>query len=102
MPRRSPINPEGYYHVSTRGNFGQPLYQAWNEHELYLELYEKYAKKFDWTTLGWVLLWNHHHFLIKLKSGGLSEGMRAINHGFARRMNAVYGRTGKGHLVRHC
>jgi hypothetical protein len=27
--------------------------------------------------------------------------MRLINHGFSRRLNAAYGRTGKGHLVRH-
>ena len=27
--------------------------------------------------------------------------MRRINHGFSRRINAAYGRTGKGHLVRH-
>src|SRR5689334_7965734 len=27
--------------------------------------------------------------------------MRRINHGFSRRINAAYGRTGQGHLVRH-
>jgi REP element-mobilizing transposase RayT len=101
VPRRPPLNPTGYYHVSTRGNFGEPLFRTTGEHELYLELYERYARKFGWTTLAWTLIWNHHHFVIKLGDDGLSEGMRAINHGFARRMNAVYGRTGKGHLVRH-
>jgi putative transposase len=54
-----------------------------------------------WTTLAWTLIWNHHHFLIKLSDDGLSEGMRRINHGFSRRINAAYGRTGTGHLVRH-
>lgn len=54
-----------------------------------------------WTTLAWTLIWNHHHFLIKLSEDGLSEGMRRINHGFSRRINAAYGRTGEGHLVRH-
>ncbi|HEY6961049.1 MAG TPA: transposase [Gaiellaceae bacterium] len=101
MPRRAPFDPTGHYHVSTRGNFGEPLFRNDGEHELYLELYEKYAAKFGWETLDWCLMWNHHHFLVKLAGDGLSEGMRAINHGFARRMNAVYGRTGKGHLVRH-
>lgn len=101
VPRRPPINPEGYYHVSSRGSFGQPLFQAPAEYELYLSLYERSAKKFGWKTLAWVLLWNHHHFLIKLTAGGLSEGMRVANHGFSRRINALYGRTGTGHLVRH-
>lgn len=102
MPRRGPIDPHGYYHVSTRGNFGAPLYQTVGEHELYLELYAKYAAQLGWDTLAWALMWNHNHFLVKLHDGGLSEGMRAINHGFARRLNSAYGRTGKGHLVRHC
>ena len=101
MPRRPPFNPTGYYHVGTRGNFGEPLFRTPGEHELYLELYERYARKFNWMTLAWTLIWNHHHFVIKLSDDGLSEGMRAINHGFSRRMNAAYGRTGKGHLVRH-
>lgn len=101
MPRRPPFNPNGYYHVSTRGNFGEPLFRTPGEHELYLELYERYARKFGWTTLAWTLMWNHHHFVIRLTGDGLSEGMRAINHGFSRRINAAYGRTGKGHLVRH-
>ena len=101
MPLRAPINPTGHYHVSTSGNFGQPLFQSPGEHELYLELFTRYAKKFGWSTLAWTLIWNHHHFLIKLSDDGLSEGMRRINHGFSRRINASYGRTGKGHLVRH-
>ena len=101
MPRRAPIDDTGIYHVGTRGNFGQPLFSNPSEHELYLELYARSAAKFGWTTLAWTLLWNHHHFLIKLTRGGLSEGMRVLNHGFSRRINAAYGRTGEGHLVRH-
>jgi REP element-mobilizing transposase RayT len=101
VPRRAPFNPTGYYHLSTRGNFGEPLFRTPGEHELYLELYERSARKFGWTTFAWTLIWNHHHFVVRLSEDGLSEGMRTINHGFSRRMNAVYGRTGKGHLVRH-
>jgi putative transposase len=101
MPRRAPIDPQGCYHVSTRGNFGMPLFTTPGEHELYLELYAIQAAKFRWVTLAWTLIWNHHHFVIQLTQGGLTEGMRALNHGFARRMNAGYGRTGTGHLVHH-
>jgi len=101
MPRRAPFDPTGTYHVGTRGNFGIPLFTTPGEHELYLELYERYATKFGWRTFAWALIWNHVHFLIQLTDGGLTEGMRAINHGFARRINAAYGRTGKGHVVRH-
>lgn len=102
MPRRAPINPEGYYHVSTSGNFGQPMFQTRGEHQLYLDLYAKSARKFGFRTLAYALIWNHNHFVIKLTDDGLSEGMRRVNHGFARRLNAIYGRTNRGHMVRHC
>jgi putative transposase len=101
VPRRAPIDPHGIYHVGSRGNFGEPLFRTPGEHELFLELYERYSAKFGLRTLAWCLLWNHHHFLVQLTDGGLSEAMQLIHHGFSRRMNAVYGRTGKGHLVRH-
>ncbi len=101
MPRRAPIDPHGIYHVGSRGSFGEPLFRSRGEHELFLELYTRYSAKFGWRTLAWCLLWNHYHFLIELTEGGLSTGMQRINHSFSRRMNAAYGRTGKGHLVRH-
>jgi putative transposase len=102
MPYRTPpIEPDGIYHVGSRGNFGRPLFLSPGEHELFLELYEKYSAKFRWRTLAWCLLFNHYHFLIELTDGGLSEGMRRINHAFSRRTNAAHGRTGQGHLVRH-
>jgi len=79
-----------------------PLFTTPEEHELYLGLYERHAVAQGWLTLAWCLIWNHYHFVIQLTDDGLSEGMRAINHGFSRRINAIHKRTGKGHAVRHC
>jgi REP element-mobilizing transposase RayT len=87
--------------VTSRGNFGRPLFETPQAHELYLTLYGRTAAELGWITLAWTLLWNHHHFLIKLTDGGLSEGMRVINHCFSRRVNAMTGRTGTGHLFKH-
>ena len=101
VPRRPPIDPQGYYHVTSRGNFGQPLFETPEQHELYLFLYGRTAVKLGWITLAWTLLWNHHHFLIKLTDGHLSEGMAVINRCFSRRINELTGKTGTGHLVRH-
>lgn len=44
---------------------------------------------------------NHHHFVIELTQGGLSEGMRELHGGYSRRIHAAYGQTRKGHLFRH-
>ena len=101
VARRPPVDPQGYYHVTTRGNFGAPLFETPEQHELYLFLYGRTAIQLGWITLAWTLLWNHHHFLVKLTDGRLSEGMRVINSSFSRRINYGKGRTGAGHLVRH-
>jgi REP element-mobilizing transposase RayT len=101
MPPRPPIDPEGAYHVGTRGVYGQPLFRSPTEYELFLSLYTRVARKYGWITLEWVLMVNHHHFVLKLTDGGLSDGMRELHGGFSRRIHAIYGLTNQGHLVRH-
>jgi hypothetical protein len=44
---------------------------------------------------------NHHHFVIELSDGGLSEGMRELHGWYSRLIHAEYDVTGQGHLVRH-
>jgi len=59
------------------------------------------ARKYRWATIAWALMMNHHHFVVRLSEGGLSEGMRELHGGYSRWLNAIQGETGKGHLVRH-
>src|SRR6266536_1838330 len=103
MARRNPpIDPTGYYHLSTRGVYGRPMFRDDADHELFLRLYGRTALKHRWVTLAWALIWNHHHFIVKLTDGGLSNGVRALHSNFSRRMHGKYGGTREGHLVRHC
>lgn len=101
MPHRHPIDPHGIYHVGSRGTYGRPLFRTRGEHELFLELYARVARKYHWRTLAWALMKNHHHFVIELTQSGLSEGMRELHGGYSRRIHAAYGQTRKGHLFRH-
>jgi len=101
MPPRPPIDPQGTYHVGSRGCYGQPLFRTPEEHELFLLLYARSARKYGWITLEWVLMHNHHHFVIRLTDGGLSKGVQELHGSFSRRIHAIYGLTGQGHLVRH-
>jgi putative transposase len=100
--RKTPINDVGYYHIGTRGSYGRPLYRDDSEHELFLGRYGMTAAKYGWKTLAWALMWNHHHFLVRLVDGGLSDGMRSLHSNFSRSMNEKYGLTNQGHLVRQC
>jgi putative transposase len=87
--------------VGSRGSYGQLLFRTSDQYELFLRLYARSAAKYKWETLTWVLMPNHHHFIIKLTEGGLSEGVRELHGSFSRRIHAMYGMTGQGHLVRH-
>jgi hypothetical protein len=64
-------------------------------------MYARVARKYRWATLAWALMKNHHHFVIRLTEGGLSEGMREVHGGYSRWIHATYDQTRKGHLVRH-
>lgn len=101
MPPHPPIDPQGIYHVGSRGTYGRALFRNDDQHELFLSLYERSAEKYGWQTLAWVLMKNHHHFVIQLTDDGLSAGMQEIHSGYSRRIHAIYGQTRKGHLVRH-
>ena len=71
------------------------------EHEMFLRMYTRVARKYRWRTAAWALMRNHYHLVVSLTEGGLSEGMRELNGGFSRWRNEMHGETGKGHLVRH-
>jgi REP element-mobilizing transposase RayT len=101
VPRRKPIDPHGWYHVGSRGCYGQTIFRTPDECELFLDYYGRAAKKYGWVTPEWVLMGNHHHFVIKLTHGGLSEGWREVHGTFSRQIHKKYSLTGQGHLVRH-
>ena len=95
------IDPAGYVHLGSRGNFGQALYEDPAHRSVFLSLYTRVARERAWTTLAYCLMTNHFHFVIRLTDGGLSEGMQQLNGGFSRRMNALHDRTGAGHLFKN-
>ena len=64
-------------------------------------MYMRVARKYHWSTLAWVLMQNHHHLVVQLIDGGLSEGMRELHCGYSRWIHEMYGQTRKGHLFRH-
>ncbi len=77
------------------------MFRTPDEHELFLRLYERSADKYGWATLTWALVWNHHHFIVQLTRGGLSDGLRELHSSYSRRIHVIDGRTGQGHLIRH-
>ncbi|MDX6407158.1 MAG: REP-associated tyrosine transposase [Gaiellaceae bacterium] len=91
--------PNGIYHVGSRGNNGEAVFRDDVDRMEWLRLLAKVAVKYRW--LGWtyVLMGNHFHFVVQIPHGGLSRGMQVLNTGYSVRANKRYGRT--GHLVRN-
>jgi REP element-mobilizing transposase RayT len=101
MPPRPPINPDGWYHVGSRGCYGRTLFATVDQHEMFLTMYTRVARKYKIVTPSWALVDNHHHLVVQLTKGGLSEAMRELHGGYSRWLHEQYSQTGQGHLFRH-
>lgn len=101
MPRRLPIDPTGIYHVGSRGVYGRTLWSDVGQHERFLFLFRRAATKYRIQTLEWALVENHHHFVVRLHDGRLSELMREVHSQYARWLHTLEGQTRRGHAFRH-
>jgi REP element-mobilizing transposase RayT len=95
------IDPQGTYHVMSRGNFRQRIFLDEGHYAKYMRLLTRVARRRRWVVLDWCLIENHFHLVIELTEGGLSDGMRELNGCFARWSNLQTGRTGTGHLFKN-
>jgi putative transposase len=95
------IDPTGMYHVNSTGNFGEDIYLNAFDRSAFLDLYARVVRKRGWVTYAYCLMTTHFHFVVRLADAGLSEGMRELNGCFSRRMNAIMGRTRRGHLFKN-
>ncbi len=97
-PRRV-VEPGGIYHVTTRGNNREQVVSDDRDRALLLAAINQATRRYGWIVLAYCLMTNHFHLVVQVPLCGLSEGMRLLNGGFARRMNARHGRV--GHLFQN-
>jgi putative transposase len=65
--RRSPLEPEKYYHIYNRGVNGQNIFFEERNYDFFLQKYAQYVYPFV-ETFAYCLLKNHFHFLIKVRT----------------------------------
>ncbi|MGZ8693693.1 MAG: REP-associated tyrosine transposase [Gaiellaceae bacterium] len=91
--------PDGIYHIGSRGNNGEMIFRDDVDRMEWLRLFAKVAVKYRWIGWTYVLMGNHFHFLVQIPHGGLSRGMQVLNTAYSVRTNKRHGRS--GHLVKN-
>jgi putative transposase len=82
----------GIYHVTTRSNDRRLVFVDDNARLTFLRQFVRIAARYEWRTLAYCLMTTHYHVVLRTPEGGLSEGMRDLNGGFARWWNRRQGR----------
>jgi putative transposase len=96
VPRRPRHQqPGAYYHVVSRGNNKQVIFDD-ELRALFLRTLELVSAACEWRVLAFALMRNHYHLVLRIGAGGLSEGMCVLNTRFARASNGRFGR------INHC
>jgi putative transposase len=85
-------------HVTARGNYRQPVFHAAEDYQMYLKLLERHARQFELKLLGWCLMTNHIHLLVRPEgSDSLAQTMKRTQSEYAFYLNRKR-RQASGHL----
>ncbi|NLC25273.1 MAG: hypothetical protein GX777_01400 [Fastidiosipila sp.] len=95
MARQLRINiPGAIYHVFQRGNNKEYIFDRDKDKLTFLYLLEEHAKKEDFELLGYVIMSNHYHLILKLKEIPMQQFMHRIISQYARTYNKQNKRSG--------
>ena len=88
--------PDGYYHVTSRGNRGAHVFLEDLDRLDFLELLRSTADLFEWRSHAHCLMGTHYHLIVETSRERLSDGMRRLNGVYAMRFNRRHAL--KGHV----
>ena len=86
--------PGALYHVTARGNARADIYLDDADRALFLDVYARVARRFNWVCHAYCLMSNHYHFVLETPDANLSKGMRQLNGVYTQRFNRRHGWTG--------
>jgi len=88
--------PEAIYHVTSRGNAGQPTFLDDHDRDMFLEIVSRAVERFNWLCHAYCLMPNHYHLVIQTLDPTLSRGMQYVNGVYTQAFNRRHAR--QGHL----
>ncbi len=86
--------PNALYHITSRGNAQENIYQDDNDREEFITLLNKCCKRYNWYCHAYCLMSNHYHLLIETGSPNLSKGMKHLNGAYTQAYNRTHNRVG--------
>ena len=86
--------PGATYHVTSRGNRGQPIFADDADRELFLATLARAMERMDASVLAYCLMGNHYHLVLCTRRANLSALMRQINGVYTQAVNRRHTTTG--------
>lgn len=88
--------PGALYHVTSRGNAGEHVFQEDADRRLFLAVFTRVVDRFAWLCHAFCLMGSHYHLLLETPRPNLSRGMRSLNSVYAQAFNRR--RRRRGHV----
>ncbi len=86
--------PDGLYHVTSRGDRREPIFEDDDDRELLLDVLAQGLERFDASVFAYCLMGNHYHFVLQTRKGNLSRLMRHVNGVYSQSYNRRRGLVG--------
>jgi len=86
--------PGAVYHVTSRGNRGEPIFADDADRAALLQTVGDAAERFDAALLAFCLMGNHYHFVLRTHQPNLSRLMRQVNGVYTQAFNRRHGKAG--------
>jgi REP-associated tyrosine transposase len=88
MPRAPrPKSPGAFYHVTSRGNRGEPIFEDPRECRRFIGILSETVDRFRWRCFAYCLMTNHYHLVVMTPEPNISAGMHHLNGVYARWFN---------------
>ena len=84
----------GLYHVTSRGDRRENIYEDDEDREKWLEIFGNTCKRANWRCHVYCLMDNHYHIVIETAEANLSKGMRQLNGVYTQYYNRKHGHVG--------
>lgn len=95
MPNAPRIQEAGaIYHVNTKAVAGLKVFPDYFHRDKFMSLFGYELEDSGWVCLGYAVLGNHYHAMIRLTKCTLSSGFQRLNSRYARWFNRAHSRTG--------